>query len=324
MPDSPLLSVIEETLSSTQQPIVRELELVTARDGRAHTYQALASPMSGIEGARHGVVTVLRDITARVELERMKTNFLSVVSHELKTPLHSIKGFVEIILLGKTGPVNELQRDFLGTVKEQTNQLQRLINDLLEFSRMEAGQIKLRMEPITVGDLVADVATKLGPQAANGKVSIMNQVAVNFATIEADPMRIEQVVTNLVDNAIKFTPPGGVINVHGREDAEMVELRISDSGIGIPLEEQQRIFDRFYQVDGGSNRLYKGTGLGLSICKHIVEHHGGRIWVESPGADGQGATFCFRLPRRQAGREAVLDFTHLPEPDAARGRAYDA
>ena len=104
----------------------------------------------------------------------------------------------------------------------------------------------------------------------------------------------------------------------------MVELRISDSGIGIPLEEQQRIFDRFYQVDGGSNRLYKGTGLGLSICKHIVEHHGGRIWVESPGADGQGATFCFRLPRRQAGREAVLDFTHLPEPDAARGRAYDA
>lgn len=324
MPDSPLLSVIEETLSSTQQPIVRELELVTARDGRAHTYQALASPMSGIEGARHGVVTVLRDITARVELERMKTNFLSVVSHELKTPLHSIKGFVEIILLGKTGPVNELQRDFLGTVKEQTNQLQRLINDLLEFSRMEAGQIKLRMEPITVGDLVADVATKLGPQAANGKVSIMNQVAANFATIEADPMRIEQVVTNLVDNAIKFTPSGGVINVNGREDAEMVELRISDSGIGIPLEEQQRIFDRFYQVDGGSNRLYKGTGLGLSICKHIVEHHGGRIWVESPGADGQGATFCFRLPRRQAGREAVLDFTHLPEPDAARGRAHDA
>jgi len=93
-------------------------------------------------------------------------------------------------------------------------------------------------------------------------------------------------------------------------------LRISDSGIGIPPEEQQRIFDRFYQVDGGSNRLYKGTGLGLSICKHIVEHHGGRIWVESPGVNGQGATFCFRLPRRHAGREAVLDFTHLPEPGA--------
>jgi PAS domain S-box-containing protein len=313
---SPLLSVIEETLSSTQQPIVREIELITARDGRAHTYQALASPMSSVDGARRGVVTVLRDITARVELERMKTNFLSVVSHELKTPLHSIKGFVEIILMGKTGPVNDLQRDFLGTVKEQTNQLQRLISDLLEFSRMEAGQIKLRMEQVDLGDLVADVATKLGPQAANGGVNIINQVAPSFATIEADPMRVEQVVTNLVDNAIKFTPPGGAIRVHGDEEADAIVLRISDSGIGIPPEEQQRIFDRFYQVDGGSNRLYKGTGLGLSICKHIVEHHGGRIWVESPGVNGQGATFCFRLPRRHTGREAVLDFTHLPEPGA--------
>lgn len=277
--------------------------------------------MSSVEGARRGVVTVLRDITARVELERMKTNFLSVVSHELKTPLHSIKGFVEIILLGKTGPVNELQRDFLGTVKEQTNQLQRLISDLLEFSRMEAGQIKLRMEPLAIGELVADVAAKLAPQAANGQVSIVNQVAESFAIIEADPMRIEQVVTNLVDNAIKFTPPGGAISMHGYADDDLVELRVSDTGIGIPPEEQQRIFDRFYQVDGGSSRLYKGTGLGLSICKHIVEHHGGRIWVESPGADGQGATFCFRLPRRHAGREAMLDFTHLPRTEAVVGDA---
>ena len=321
LPGSPLLALIEETLSSTEEPIVRELELMTARDGRTHTYQALASPMSSVEGARRGVVTVLRDITARVELERMKTNFLSVVSHELKTPLHSIKGFVEIILLGKTGPVNELQRDFLGTVKEQTNQLQRLISDLLEFSRMEAGQIKLRMEPLAIGELVADVAAKLAPQAANGQVSIVNQVAESFAIIEADPMRIEQVVTNLVDNAIKFTPPGGAISMHGYADDDLVELRVSDTGIGIPPEEQQRIFDRFYQVDGGSSRLYKGTGLGLSICKHIVEHHGGRIWVESPGADGQGATFCFRLPRRHAGREAMLDFTHLPRTEAVVGDA---
>ena len=324
LPGSPLLPLIEETVNGSGQPVVRELDLMTARDGRTHTYQALASPMSSIAGARRGVVTVLRDITARVELERMKTNFLSVVSHELKTPLHSIKGFVEIILLGKTGPVNELQRDFLGTVKEQTNQLQRLISDLLEFSRMEAGQVRLRMEPVDLGDLVADVATKLGPQAANASVNIIVQVAPGFAAIEADPMRIEQVMTNLVDNAIKFTPPGGAIRVTGSGDASVVELRISDSGIGIPLEEQQRIFDRFYQVDGGSSRLYKGAGLGLSICKHIVEHHGGHIWVESPGVNGQGATFCFRLPRSQAGREAMLDFTHLPRTEAVVSAERDA
>lgn len=311
IPSGPLPDLIEETLAHNQQVAVRELEM-TATDGHAHTYQAVASPMTTVEGEVRGVVTVLRDITARVELERMKTNFLSVVSHELKTPLHSIKGFVEIILMGKTGPINDLQKDFLETVREQTGQLQRLINDLLEFSRLEAGQIKLRLEPVALGPLVASVVAKMTPQAETATVHMVNQVPANFPIIEADSMRIEQVITNLVDNAIKFTPPAGTITLSGVELADTVKLTVVDSGIGIPPEEYERIFDRFYQVDGGSNRLYKGTGLGLSICKHIVEHHGGHIWVESAGSGTTGASFCFELPRAHGGGDAILDFTTLP------------
>lgn len=311
IPSGPLLNLIEETLAHSQQAAVRELEM-TAADGRPRTYQAVASPMITTTSEVRGIVTVLRDITSRVELERMKTNFLSVVSHELKTPLHSIKGFVEIILMGKTGAINDLQKDFLQTVREQTSQLQRLINDLLEFSRLEAGQIKLRLEPVAMGELVTRVVAKMAPQAAAASVHMANLVPTDFPVIEADSMRIEQVITNLVDNAIKFTPPAGTITLSGRELADSVELTVTDSGIGIPPEEHERIFDRFYQVDGGSNRLYKGTGLGLSICKHIVEHHGGRIWVESPDAGSTGASFCFVLPRSYTGGNAVLDFTTLP------------
>ncbi len=327
-PQSPLLPLIAEASTAAQLPVVRELDLMTAHDRRLHTYQALASPMSSVEGAQRGVVTVLRDITARVELERMKTNFLSVVSHELRTPLHSIKGFVEIILMGKTGPINELQRDFLGVVKEQTQQLQRLISDLLEFNRMEAGQIKLRIETLDLGQLVAAVVAKMAPQAANGKVAIANHLSPDFPVIEADPLRIEQVLTNLVDNAIKFTPAGGVVTINGRAETpanqdDDIELCVSDTGIGIPPTEQQRIFDRFYQVDGSSSRLYKGAGLGLSICKHIVEYHGGRIWVASPLDEGRGAAFHIRLPRRRAGPEAPLDFTNLP-PTASEEASHVA
>ncbi len=325
IPSGPLVNLIEETLVHSQQPAVRELEMA-AVDGRPRTYQAAASPMITTDGEVRGVVTVLRDITTRVELERMKTNFLSVVSHELKTPLHSIKGFVEIILMGKTGTINDLQKDFLETVREQTSQLQRLINDLLEFSRLEAGQVKLRLEPVAIGPLVTAVVAKMTPQAAAGSVQILNQVPADFPVIEADSMRIEQVITNLVDNAIKFTPPAGTITLSGTELANTIQLTVTDSGIGIPPEEHERIFDRFYQVDGGSSRLYKGTGLGLSICKHIIEHHGGRIWVESPTHNGGGASFSFVLPRTYTGGDAVLDFTTLPtaaDPASLPARRLD-
>ena len=216
--------------------------------------------------------------------------------------------------MGKTGEVTDLQRDFLGTVKQQTTRLQALIGDLLEFSRLESGQIKLRISQASLYDLALSVVDKLNPLASEGQLTLSSWVPADLAA-EADAGRIEQVLTNLVGNAIKFTPAGGVITIEGKDLGDEIMISVRDTGIGIPEEERERVFDRFYQVDSGSTRPYKGTGLGLTICKHIVEHHRGRIWVESNGS--QGSLFSFSLPKVQPEEEDLqLDFTTLPSDRA--------
>ena len=309
LPGDPVLDLLEDTLQAGEEAI-REIELEGHGRDKAHTYQALASPMIAEDGRAQGVVAVLRDITVQKELERMKSNFLSVVSHELKTPLHSIKGFVEIILMGKTGAINELQRDFLGTVKQQTDLLQRQINDLLEFSRLESGQVKLYVEEVALPTLVARVLDKLAPQAQEGELTLHNRLPSDFPAVEGDRLRLEQVLTNLVENGLKFTPAGGDVAVDGVDLGDQVQITVSDTGIGVPPTERDRVFDRFYQVDSSAERAYRGAGLGLTICKHIVAHHGGRIWLEDN--EPQGSRFCFVLLKRLEVAEAPLDFTTLP------------
>jgi two-component system NtrC family sensor kinase len=305
-----LVEVIRDTSQGTGQPVIREIEIATGRADEKRTYQALAAPVLGEAGQPRGVVTVLRDITSQKEVERLKSNFLSVVSHELKTPLHSIKGFVDIILMGKTGEVNDLQRDFLTTVREQTEQLQNLINDLLEFSRLESGEMRIHPERISVSDLVKRVVDKFTPLADKEEIHLQSMLPDSFPHVDADPFRLEQVVSNLVDNALKFTPPGGTVILSGKDLGDEVQISVHDTGIGIPLSEQARIFDRFYQVDASATRAYSGTGLGLTICKHIIEQHHGRIWVESDGE--KSSTFSFTLPKRLPDEEDLaLDFSTL-------------
>ncbi len=308
--------LLAETLES-QRELIRELDLPSGRvdepaqggDGEGRTYGVLASPVLD-NGVVNGVVAVLRDVTAQKELERMKSNFLSVVSHELRTPLHSIKGFVEIILMGKTGPVTELQEDFLRTVRGQTTVLQRMIDDLLEFSRMEAGRARLHLSEVSLGAVAHGVVTKLAPLAEEGALQLLLDIGDDLPEVDGDRMRLEQVLTNLVENAIKFTPPGGQVRVSGQAMEDRVRLTVADTGIGIPPEEQEKVFDRFYQVDGSERRAYRGAGLGLSICKHIVERHCGRIWVESDGVPGRGARFHVELPIELRPIEApTIDFT---------------
>jgi signal transduction histidine kinase len=308
-----LLTLARDTLTNALTPLIREIELPSEGD-RVEIYQALASAVPGAEGEVRGVVMVLRNITSQKEIERMKSNFLSVVSHELRTPLHSIKGFVEIILMGKTGPINDLQRDFLTTVKEATSNLQRLIDDLLEFSRMEAGQIKLRPALISLHDVAAQVMEQISPLAQEAKLELRNEIPADLPLVEADAMRIAQVLTNLVSNALKFTPEGDV-TITAAEAGDEVRVAVRDSGIGIPPEEQANIFRRFYQVDSTATRAYRGAGLGLTICKFIIEYHHGRIGVES--APGQGSTFYFYLPKQLPQEEAlVIDFTTPVTPKA--------
>lgn len=302
-----LLGLAQETLADTTTPLIREI-ILDRSGAQTATYQALASPVKGAQEQVRGVVMVLRDITSQKEIERMKSNFLSVVSHELRTPLHSIKGFVDIILMGKTGQINDLQRDFLNTVKESTINLQRLINDLLEFSRMEAGRVKLMPQMISMYDIAEKVVEQLAPLAQESRLTLKNEVPEAIPLIEADPMRIEQVLTNLVSNAIKFTPAGGSIWIRAEDAGDQVHVAVKDTGIGIAEGEQEKIFQRFYQVDSSVTRAYRGAGLGLTICKFIVEYHHGRIWVESKV--NEGSTFHFTLPKVLPKDEAlVIDFT---------------
>ncbi|MEM4723941.1 MAG: ATP-binding protein [Candidatus Hadarchaeum sp.] len=317
IPHQELTALFQDALRGRGEAIVREISLALVGDKVEATYQALASPIMGADGQIRGVVTVLRDVTSQKELERMKSSFLSVVSHELKTPLHSIKGFVDIILMGKT------QVDFLTTVRDQTTRLQSLIDDLLEFSRLESGQIKLRLTEVSLAEVTKAVVDKLKPLAERGQIQLINRVGADIPLIEADYMRIEQVLTNLVDNAIKFTPASGVVTITAKDLGTEVQVAVSDTGIGIPASEQERIFERFYQVDSGPARHYRGTGLGLTICKHIVEYHRGRIWVESEV--GKGSTFFFVLPKqiRAEEGELLLDFSTLPRRDQRQRRSRE-
>ena len=312
IPHPELLSLLRDALLGQVEPAMREISLSPDGGSRATIYQALASRVSSPDGKTRGVVAVLRDISSQKELERMKSDFLSVVSHELKTPLHSIKGFVDIILMGKTGPLNATQSDFLGTVRDQTNLLQNLISDLLEFQRLESGQVKLRLTDMSLAEVASTVAEKLKPVADQVQVQLVNQIDPQIPTVEADPMRIEQVLTNLVDNAIKFTPAFGQVTIRATDLGEKIQVSVSDTGIGIPSGELEKIFDRFYQVDSGSTRHYRGTGLGLTICKHIIEYHHGRIWAESEV--DKGSTFLFVLSKHIAAEDSqlLLDFSSLP------------
>ena len=281
--------------------------------------QATISQVVDSLGRIQGIVAVLRDVTQGRQLEQLRSNLMSVVSHELKTPLHSISGFVDLILMGKTGKISDLQRDFLTTVKQQSVQLQHIIDDVLEFSRLEYGQAKLTTEPVHLHELVSRVLRKLALLADESQIKMGSNVPSSLPIIPGDSVRLEQVVSNLVDNALKFTPSGGEITV-GADDAEdAITLWVSDSGIGIPAEEQARIFHKFYQVTDGINTPgpRRGAGLGLTICKHIVEQHQGDIWVES--LPGHGSTFYVALPKERHGEESEL----LPttESPAALGDA---
>lgn len=230
------------------------------------------------------------------EVDRLKSAFLSTVSHELRTPLSSIRGFIEIILSGRTGPLTPVQRDFLESVQASTKQLHRLVEDIMQLSLAEAGQLRLACLPADIGELTRNVARQLRPQAETAGVTLELALPGGLPLIECDAARIEQVLANLVGNAIKFTPPAGQITITAGEADGGVWVSVRDTGAGIPEAEQQKIFDRLYQVQHGLNRGYGGAGLGLTIAKYLVEGHGGRIDVTS--RVGHGSTFTIWLPRR--------------------------
>ena len=234
------------------------------------------------------------------ELDRMKSDFVANVSHELRTPLTAIKGAVDLILREVAGPLSEKQSHYLTRVRSNTLHLAGLINDLLDLSKIEEGKIELQAERVSLGGLVHEVMETLRPVAAEKPIALTVATPEPSTLVWADRDKITQVLTNLIGNAIKFTPPDGRVMVSSvSSDTEWVRVAVSDTGPGISADERERIFEKFYQVAVNGGPKPKGTGLGLAISKTLVELHGGKIWVESE--INRGSTFYFTLPATVAG-----------------------
>jgi two-component system, OmpR family, phosphate regulon sensor histidine kinase PhoR len=255
--------------------------------------KALESDRSGPADKPSGAVVVLHDVTELRRLERVRQDFVANVSHEFKTPLTAIQGFAETLLAGALDdPKNN--RRFLEIIREHAARLARVTDDLLKLARIEAGKLELEFFPVGLQDLIEGCTETTLLKASRKKISFNVELSAGVPSVRGDASLLHDVLQNLLDNAIQYTPSGGRIKVEASAGAHEATVTISDSGIGIPVADQERIFERFYRVDAARSREAGGTGLGLSIAKHIVEAHGGRLWVES--AVGRGSKFSFSIP----------------------------
>lgn len=241
----------------------------------------------------NGCLLVIHDITKIRKLEAMRRDFVANVSHELRTPLTSIKGFIETLLDGAIDD-KENAEQFLKIIKKQADRFDNLINDLLSLSGLESKEIKLKLEPIELKEFNNKILLNFKSQIKKKNIQVTSELKENLF-INADREKLEQVLTNLIDNAIKFNKENGFIKIYDEVYDNGIKIIVEDSGIGIPEKDIPRIFERFYRVDKARSRDLGGTGLGLSIVKHIIELHGGVVGVES--IEGLGSKFYFSLPK---------------------------
>jgi PAS domain S-box-containing protein len=301
------LKELEEILNKVRiTGVVRNLEVRRRRkDGVIIDVALAVSPIQDRAGAVVGFLHLAKDITEKKryeqrlkDLDKMKSDFVSNVSHELRTPLTAIKASVDNMLDGLTGDMNEKQIRYLTRIKSNSDRLARLINDILDLSRIEAGRIDLKPTSLPLVTLAREVTESLRPVAVEKLISLEVVSPDTGVTAWADRDRVTQVLINLIGNAVKFTPHHGEVTVAvERNGAEWVQVSVTDTGPGISPGEANKIFDKFYQIARAANQKSKGTGLGLAICKALVEMHGGKIWADSEV--GRGSVFSFTLPAQQ-------------------------
>jgi two-component system phosphate regulon sensor histidine kinase PhoR len=240
-----------------------------------------------------GAILVFHDITELRRLEKIRQDFVANVSHELRTPISSIKGYAETLLDGALDDKDHV-KEFIGIILQDSNRLASLINDLLDLSKIESGKMKIAFLPQDAASLIKRAAAIMDHQAKDKSVALKLDIPGVLPKIKADEARFSQVMINLLDNAIKYTSEGGSVVISAKPSGEVLQIDISDTGIGIAQEDLARIFERFYRADKARSRELGGTGLGLSIVKHIVQAHGGQVWVVSEF--GKGSTFSFTIP----------------------------
>lgn len=262
------------------------------------SFSVTAAPVKPLEASPaaekpSGAVVVLHDVSELRRLERVRQDFVANVSHEFKTPLTAIQGFAETLLAGALeDPQNN--RRFLEIMRSHAARLARLTDDLLKLARIEAGKLEVAFQPVSVAELLESCSATTVLKASRKQISFTVKVPPGLPSVLGDPGLLHDLLQNLLDNAIQYTPEGGQIDVSATAEAGEAVITVTDTGIGIPLADQERIFERFYRVDAARSREAGGTGLGLSIAKHIVEAHGGRLWVES--AVGRGSKFFVAIP----------------------------
>lgn len=255
------------------------------------TWRAQQELENKVKERTHALQLALNEVEV---ISKRKTDFISAVSHELRTPLTSIKGYASILLAGKLGDIPQEIRLRLDKINRHSDELTDLVNDLLDISRLESGKVTMKIEPQDLKNILAGVFDLLSVQLKESQVEFSINLTDNATMVLADAAQINRIFINLVGNALKFTPAGGKITVTSQKVNNQLQIDVTDTGYGIPKEALNAIFEEFYRVDNPINQQVKGTGLGLSLVKHIVEAHGGKIWVKSKL--GSGSTFSFTLP----------------------------
>ncbi|WP_054695738.1 ATP-binding protein [Syntrophomonas palmitatica] len=281
--ESEIANMVGEVLERGNEVFIETIVNPSPQVYRVHV-SAIKNEFNIIDGA----IAVFHDVTDARNFAQMRSEFVGNVSHELRTPLTSIKGFVETLLDGAMEN-STICRRFLSIIDSETDRLSRLIEDLLTLSAIESKERIVRPQPVCLVRSIRGVMNILGPQISEKSLHVEYVYPDELSLILADEDLLGQVLINLLDNAIKYTPPGGNIMVRSRKKDSRVITTITDTGVGIPPESLPRVFERFYRVDKARSRNQGGTGLGLSIVKHIVESHGGEVFVESEV--GQGSTF---------------------------------
>jgi signal transduction histidine kinase len=288
-----LLAWSQDPASAADRPTLEDrLELEDGRVVEVH----VAPVVLGAEFL--GTVAVFRDISRDVEVDRLKSDFVATVSHELRTPMTAIRGYVQMLLLEAAGSLTEEQRKFLETIRINSDRLGRLVNDLLDLSRLESGADELHLQPVPplpVLEAGRDyVATRCIQDTKGLRVEL--EVASPLPDVMADPQRLQQILRGLLDNSFSYTTAGGSVWIRARAEGGRLQIEVADTGTGIPPAEQARVFERFFRGEQALNLGVPGTGLGLSIVAHLVGLHGGTIELESSGVPGQGTRFKVTLP----------------------------
>ncbi len=287
-----IVSLIEE-IFMTEEKVKKQI-IIPLESGRRY-FEVYGVPIIGKNDVWKGILLVFHDITDIKKLEQVRKDFVANVSHELKTPITSIKGFSETLLDGAMGDKQSLEA-FLKIILQESDRLQSLVHDLLDLSKIEQQNFNLSILPYNIADTLEEVIAILEQKASEREISLRIEKENDPILIEGDADRLKQIFLNLISNAVTYTPNGGSVTISLRESQSKVFIKIADTGIGISREEIPRIFERFYRVDKARSRNSGGTGLGLAIVKHLVEAHKGNVSVESK--IGEGTTFFIELNKK--------------------------